>query len=444
MPAPLMTPFNEEELKRKLEEKYGGYQMPSMGEPQLMGSLTPSTSTQVPAIPQFQSPPGMPMAQPQLQPEVPPVLPEMPPLKLPGMEQQQPQQPMFDIPKMREDDGFKQFYKTQKAKIDEIDKLLEQEQGKGPSIGELLGMAFAGVGQAMTGEKYLDRTLELTRAAKQDKLKALNEQRKKELNSVEEFRSDKKIEKMMDVNSDISKMYRELASTYTGKPANTFEKMSAYDISDIIPPIQAMYEAKMKKIERDIQLNQASKAKQLPPNQVIAVTDGAAVGKMLPDIENTIAQNEELFGPIGGRLAQANPYDERGQSVDAQMRAASQAFGRFMEGGVLRKEDEEKYRKMFPQLGDRIGTAKNKLAIIRRLLAQRYTDTRNALTASGYDTSGLLELDIPPSIWDKEKEKKMEGGKPVQKKPAPYGPIVMQKGKTYKWDGTDYVEVGGK
>lgn len=442
MPAPLMTPFNEEELKKKLEEKFGGYQMAPMGEDNLMGSLTPSTSSQVPTIPQFQPQGPIPMEKPE--PEIPPVLPEMPPLKLPGMEQKAPEmQPSFDIGKMREDDGFKQFYKSQKAKIDEIDKLLEQEQGKGPSIGELIGMAFAGVGQAMTGEKYLDKTLELTRAAKQDKLKALNDQRKRELNSVEEFRSEKKIEKMMDPNSDISKMYRDLAATYTGKQPDTFEKMSAYDISDIIPPIQAMYEAKMKKIERDIQLNQANKAKQLPPAQVIAVTDGAAVGKMLPDIETTIEQNKDLFGPVGGRLAQANPYDERGQSVDAQMRAASQAFGRFMEGGVLRKEDEEKYRRMFPQLGDRIGTAQNKLAIIRRLLAQRYTDTRNALTASGYDTSGLLELDIPPSIWEKEKEKKMEGGKPMQKKPAPYGNIVMQKGKTYKWDGTDYVEVGG-
>ena len=138
----------------------------------------------------------------------------------------------------------------------------------------------------------------------------------------------------------------------------------------------------------------------LPANSVLALNEGKAVARILPEVEDAIKQNESMFGPIGGRVSSANPYDEKSQTVDARMRTASQAFGRFMEGGVLRKEDEDKYRKMFPQLSDIPQVAKNKLSIVRRQLAQKYEDDRKALGGSGYDIGGFGTLDIPKSLFE--------------------------------------------
>ena len=74
------------------------------------------------------------------------------------------------------------------------------------------------------------------------------------------------------------------------------------------------------------------------------------------------------------------------------MRAVSQAFGRFMEGGVLRKEDEAKYRLMFPKISDTEDAAKEKLKVVSEILKTQYAATRNALRDSGYDISGLEDI----------------------------------------------------
>jgi len=138
----------------------------------------------------------------------------------------------------------------------------------------------------------------------------------------------------------------------------------------------------------------------IPPGSVLGLNEGKSVARLLPEVENALLQNAEIFGPVGGRARSFNPYDERAQTIDARMRSASQMFGRFMEGGVLRKEDEEKYRKMFPQLADTSPIAKNKLSMIRRMLAQKYEDDRKTLGASGYDISGFEKLQIPASLFD--------------------------------------------
>lgn len=159
--------------------------------------------------------------------------------------------------------------------------------------------------------------------------------------------------------------------------------------------------------------------RQLPPASVLAVNEGKSVARMLPEVEDALVKNAAIFGPAAGRVGQANPYDTTAQTVDARMRTAAQSFGRFMEGGVLRKEDEEKYRKMFPQLSDTPDVAQNKLAIVRRMLAQQYQSQRQALGDSGYDVNGLGELTIPPSVFDRQNSGKlMWQGRPLKDTPA--------------------------
>lgn len=137
---------------------------------------------------------------------------------------------------------------------------------------------------------------------------------------------------------------------------------------------------------------QATSGKQLSAKDILNINEGNAIPAMLSDIRGTLDVNKEIMGPVKGRIGQANPYDVRAQSVDAQMRAASQAFGRFMEGGVLRKEDEAKYRKMFPQLSDTPEVAQSKLAVVERQLTRKQKSDVDALKSSGYDVSSLGQI----------------------------------------------------
>lgn len=147
---------------------------------------------------------------------------------------------------------------------------------------------------------------------------------------------------------------------------------------------------------------QRQAGKQISPGEIRRVEEGNVLPQMLQDVQGTIEANKDIFGPVMGTIASLNPYDTKAQSVDAQMRASSQAFGRFMEGGVLRKEDEEKYRKMFPQLGDTPEVAKNKLAIVQNLLETKQGSLMQTLEKSGYDVSGLKRqfsgAPLPPML----------------------------------------------
>lgn len=138
------------------------------------------------------------------------------------------------------------------------------------------------------------------------------------------------------------------------------------------------------------------KRTQLPPDKVLSVNEGNILPSMLQDVKGTIAANKDIFGPVRGRLGGLNPYDTKSQAVQSQIKAASQAFGRYMEGGVLRKEDEEKYAQMFPQLGDTPEVADAKLQTVDRLLKTKQGSNVQALGDAGYSVDYLdKSFDIP-------------------------------------------------
>jgi len=150
--------------------------------------------------------------------------------------------------------------------------------------------------------------------------------------------------------------------------------------------------------------SKGSKGKDLTANMVKKLNEGNAIPDMLSNLHGTIKDNSDLFGPISGRMASANPYNTQAQKVDAELRAKSQAFGKFMEGGVLRKEDEEKYRKMFPNLSDTKEVAEEKLTIVDDILRQRQASDLEAFKAQNYDLTGL---ELP----EKKGSKKSSGPK---------------------------------
>lgn len=79
----------------------------------------------------------------------------------------------------------------------------------------------------------------------------------------------------------------------------------------------------------------------------------------LNDLKTQIQNNLQYIGPIKG-LAALNPWSKARQ-VQATIDRVKQTVGKALEGGVLRKEDEEKYKKILATITDTPETATFKI-----------------------------------------------------------------------------------
>lgn len=79
----------------------------------------------------------------------------------------------------------------------------------------------------------------------------------------------------------------------------------------------------------------------------------------LKDLRQVVKENEQYIGPIAG-LQALNPYSDA-RKAQAKVDMVRQRVGKALEGGVLRKEDEEKYKKILATLTDTPSTAVSKI-----------------------------------------------------------------------------------
>lgn len=91
----------------------------------------------------------------------------------------------------------------------------------------------------------------------------------------------------------------------------------------------------------------------------------------LSNLSTAITSGQGSTDPIMGRLRSLNPYDTEQQTLQAMIDKTRQIVGKALEGGVLRKEDEEKYKKILPTTSDTKEVALNKIAMITNQLSQK-------------------------------------------------------------------------
>jgi hypothetical protein len=425
-----------------------------MPEPELLGGdLTPGSSAQPLMTPQLAMA-RIPTMEDVAPGAVSPTVPVQPPLIQP-IEKPAPKvvKPGISDVEPTSDSSMIDYMRRQEEEMSGFDERLKKARQSGPNIGQVIGMGLAGLGEAISGRPYLQTTMKQA----QDSL----EQRVKNIEAEKTTFEEKDTR---NPDSFISQKYRELAAKYMNKSPDELAGMSAYQIAKVLPTVKGIYEADLmasqkeaNRLFREKQLSlqeeqikatksekeaEAKKGKIIGAPTVVNVNEGAASARKLPDIDVLIESNKDIFGPIGGTARSINPYDTRAQSIDAEMRAASQQFGRYMEGGVLRKEDEDKYRRMFPKIGDTYSVAKNKLSTVNRMLSLKFNSDIDALKQSGYDVSGFQKLEVPESLAEKltpGATAQFQGG--PAPKPSPYGDKLMQGGVMYQWNGQDYVEV---
>lgn len=145
------------------------------------------------------------------------------------------------------------------------------------------------------------------------------------------------------------------------------------------------YQAAQLEIERQ----KIAQGKQLTPDQINRISEGKQLPIVLEGLEKAIKENSMVFGPVAGRIAGANPYAAQTQTIQAELKRAMQSIGKYLEGGVLRAEDEKKYEKMLPQLTDTPQVALNKLAGIKTLLENKQAQYLSDIGSGGYNQSNF-------------------------------------------------------
>lgn len=115
----------------------------------------------------------------------------------------------------------------------------------------------------------------------------------------------------------------------------------------------------------------------LAPNQNVEITDINAARKQLRDLVQ--GAKDSGFGtgnPLveKARTSKANPlqyFDPKAQKFKQLTAATKQIIGKGLEGGVLRKEDEDKYEAIIPQPGDTTDILEAKANQLDSLLKQK-------------------------------------------------------------------------
>lgn len=108
---------------------------------------------------------------------------------------------------------------------------------------------------------------------------------------------------------------------------------------------------------------------------------------LLTKIEN----NPHLLGLMRGTITTFNPKDVAGRQLLADIDRVKQSIGKSLEGGVLRKEDEEKYKKILATITDEPKVAVYKLKELIQAINEKRAQYLGNLQKAGYYTSGLTQ-----------------------------------------------------
>jgi len=114
--------------------------------------------------------------------------------------------------------------------------------------------------------------------------------------------------------------------------------------------------------------------------------------KSLQDLSSEIG-GSNANNPIIGQLRAKNPFDTNAQNLQANVATAKQIVGKALEGGVLRKEDEVKYAKLLPTMGDTDSVAQYKITQLTNLISNRLAEYQRNISGGSGGTD-LAELGI--------------------------------------------------
>lgn len=264
-------------------------------------------------------------------------------------------------------------------------KGVQQAQNVFAGLGTLDSSAFQ---QAMArGAKSQSQAMRQIEAQRANRVADLDAEMAAARRDAQQLIEDESV-KLQNVIANIRNTIAEGSLEFNNAIANAYGEAQRriLDIQDTLDNFG--YQVDQAKYQIQQEMNQPMalpQLDQLPAGEVAELSDIDSSVRAVSGLEDMINQYEQLMGPVGGRVRAANPWDTRAQVFNSQMRAIAQQVGRAMEGGVLRKEDEAKYRAILPQLSDTPDVARGKIDNVRSMLENQRQTRAIGFTGAGYD-----------------------------------------------------------
>jgi hypothetical protein len=139
-----------------------------------------------------------------------------------------------------------------------------------------------------------------------------------------------------------------------------------------------------------------SPGKPLSEKEIDTLQQQGSAQSLLTQMRQGITDNKNLFGWWEGLKANV-PWDVEHKNAQAVLKLGDQVIGKMLEGGVLRKEDETKYREMLPQLTDPYDVATHKMDLFERNIQEQYQRYRQTLKATGRQLPETVITPKPPA-----------------------------------------------
>ena len=144
-------------------------------------------------------------------------------------------------------------------------------------------------------------------------------------------------------------------------------------------------------------MNPQPEALSLSDSAISRTTDATKALQGLDELDAILADGY-AGGKISGNLRKLNPFDDTFKTQQASIDRIRQIVGKALEGGVLRKEDEDKYKKILPTMQDQPEVYRAKVAQLRNMIQtdmQSYLQMqqgygKGAGQATGSDIQSLL------------------------------------------------------
>lgn len=127
--------------------------------------------------------------------------------------------------------------------------------------------------------------------------------------------------------------------------------------------------------------------KQMSDTAITEISQTKAALSSLDDLQSKITENQNDLGPITG-LEAYNPWSEK-RKIQADIDRVRQVVGKALEGGVLRKEDEEKYKKILATITDTPETALYKIEALKSDIQRKIDEYISLQAGAGRYTGGI-------------------------------------------------------
>lgn len=190
-----------------------------------------------------------------------------------------------------------------------------------------------------------------------------------------------------EAQAEAPKQYGAFDPTGSEEDAQTIQQLLMAGQGEESDPNTYTRENMLKDIQRDpanraqyldlyttLQAEDAAKAKAAKGGE-LSLSDGAIatatdLQKAIQNISNLSADVNKDYkgGVIQGNIRKLNPLDSSFKNQQSQIDLVRQTVGKALEGGVLRKEDEDKYKKILPTLQDSKSTVDYKLKQLNSML----------------------------------------------------------------------------